>query len=344
MMNSRIYYLDMARVLACFLVILTHSVMPNIPENGKWLGFMSFICSPSSELFLMLSGAILLPVKTDMITFYKRRFLKLLPPMFVWSCFGILLRYLQGVMSLGEACKSFVLMPFKPIVGVYWFLYVMVGLYLFAPIVSCWLRTASKKQVQFFLVLWILNMIAPWICLVVPDFYDQNGSYYWVLCNFGGFLGYWVLGYYLRTYPPTLCSVVGIGSIVLSLVYFVAIIGLKSIGVKTTSYVDNLQIGSVFLIVTIFILVKILSDSSFGQKFLNNQVAKLAQYSFGIYLLHFYVIRDGVWHIMDNFRIINHPVFESLFISLFSMFVCYTIIRLFSFVYKPLGKWMFGLK
>lgn len=192
----------MMRLFACFLVVMTHSVMHNKAENGTWLGLMSFACSPSSEMFLMLSGAILLPVKKDMETFYKRRFMKLLPPMFAWSVFGIILRCIQGSTTASEAWMKFIQMPFKPVEGVYWFLYVMIGLYLFAPIISHWLNQASKKQIEFVLGLWLLNMLMPWMDLVVPGFYNQDGSYYWPLCYFGGFLGYWLLGYYLKTYPP----------------------------------------------------------------------------------------------------------------------------------------------
>lgn len=200
--KRRVYYLDMMRLFACFLVVMTHSVMHNKAENGTWLSLMSFVCSPSSEMFLMLSGAILLPVHTDMRTFYKRRFVKLLPPMIVWSIFGLILRYCQGRLTGSEAWMRFVLIPFKPVEGVYWFLYVMIGLYLFAPLISSWLEQASKRQIEFVLGLWLLNMLLPWVELVIPGFYNQDGSYYWPLCYFGGFLGYWLLGYYLRKYPP----------------------------------------------------------------------------------------------------------------------------------------------
>lgn len=210
--KQRIYYLDCLRVFAFFLVVLTHSQMPNISANGMWVSGISFFCSPSSELFLALSGAILLPVHTDFSSFYKRRFLKLLPPMVIWSVFGVCLRYFQGKITGIEAVEKLLFIPVKPVEGVYWFLYVMIGLYLFAPIISYWLRQATKKQVQFFLLIWAINLCLPWLNLLKPGLYNEDGSYYWIFCYFGGFLGYWVLGYYLRQYPPRLLSKGGGGN------------------------------------------------------------------------------------------------------------------------------------
>lgn len=342
--QNRIYYLDLMRITACFLVVMTHSVMSNYAENGKWLGLMSFICSPSSEMFLMLSGAILLPVKIDTSSFYKRRFLKLLPPMAIWSCFGILLRSFQGKYTATEAVEKFVLMPLQPVEGVYWFLYVMIGLYLFAPIISCWLRNATKRSVEFVLWLWLFNMLLPWANLIIPDFYNQSGSYYWVFCNFGGFLGYWILGYYLRSYPPKLFSYKGVCVLVLSVAYCLAILYMKLHNFDTGPYTDNLQIGSVFLIVLLFMALKILSDSQFGCKYINKYASRIAQYSFGIYLLHIYVVCDGVWRLMSHYRIYSHPILETLMITIVSMALCILIMYLFRIIYKPLGKWMFGLK
>lgn len=342
--RPRIYYLDCLRVFACFLVVLTHSQMPNIEANGKILSAISFLCTPSSELFLALSGAILLPVHTTFRDFYKRRFLKLLPPMAIWSVVGIGLQMMQHQTDQGGAVKMLLQMPVKPVIGVYWFLYVMIGLYLFAPIISCWLREATKKQVEVFLVILGFNMLMPWVNLLVPGFYLQDGSYYWIFCYYGGFLGYWMLGYYLRKYPPKLLSVKGIAIICLSALYVIAILIMKLRGVESGDVTDNLQIGSAFLVALIFMVVKEISDSKFGQKFLNGPASKIAQYSFGIYLLHFYVIRDGIWRIMENHRMYNLPILETLIIVFSAMISCILFMRLLKTIYKPLGKWMFGLK
>lgn len=331
------------RVVACFLVVLTHSQMSNKAENGIYVAFLSFLCTPSSEMFLMLSGAILLPVHTDTQSFYKRRFLKLLPPMIFWSLFSIILRYIQGSSTIEASFEKLIFLPFKPVEGVYWFLYVMVGLYLFAPIISQWLNNASRKSVEFFLLIWMINMILPWFELFSPGFYHQDGSYYWVFCNFGGFLGYWILGYYLRKYSPTFRSSIGLATLALSATYTIAVLYLKLKGVDTAVYTDNLQFGSAAFVSLLYILLKALSDSNFGKKYLNRRFSVIAQYSFGIYLLHIFVIRDLVWTVFDNFRLYSHPIVEALLIALISMGICMMLIIAVKKIYDPAGMWLFGV-
>ncbi len=61
-MNKRIDYLDTLRVIACFLVVLTHSAIPaSDPSNGIYYAFISLLCSPNNGLFFSISGALLRP-------------------------------------------------------------------------------------------------------------------------------------------------------------------------------------------------------------------------------------------------------------------------------------------
>ena len=201
-MKKRLDYIDILRVLACFLVILTHSAMPAVNStDGIWCFSYSLVSSPSSELFLALSGAVLLPVKVSMKEFYKRRFLKLLPPVLIWSVLIIFIYILLGKTSIENGIITLSQIFIKPVIGVYWFIYVIIGLYLLAPIISKWLIDASRRQVEFFLLLWSFNLIMPYLNLFIPDILQQTGSHYWMLNYFGGFLGYWMLGYYLRWFP-----------------------------------------------------------------------------------------------------------------------------------------------
>ena len=168
----------------------------NPEKEGFWMFGISFIGSPSSELFLALSGTVLLPIKTGFRKFYKRRFLKLLPPLIIWSVLGIILYVYTHDMSWSSAIGTIERIPLQPAIGVYWFVYAMIGLYLLAPFISPWLRAASKRQLELFIGLWVINMVFPWLVYFFPSITDQfqvNGNYYWELCYFGGFLGFRLL-------------------------------------------------------------------------------------------------------------------------------------------------------
>ncbi len=330
------------RCLACILVVWTHSVLPNDPSQGKWLGMMSFMCSPSSELFLALSGAVLLPTKVAPKDFIKRRFLKLLPPLVVWSVVFVMLSLAYGRITGAEALQMIAFLPFKQVTGVYWFLYVMVGLYLFAPIISCWLRQASRRQVEGYLAVWLVTTIIPWLNYFFPDFYEQDGSYYWVLCYYGGFLGYWILGYYLKTYPISFKSARGIAVVAASTLYLGLVFFLKSRGIDDLNYTDNLQWGSVAMVALIFMVVKKLSDSSLGRHGINKVGVTMANYSFGVYLLHVMVLSFWVKPFMQEHRMMSHPVLEAFIIVTIGISICVAFIKLVG-LYQPAGKWLFGL-
>lgn len=260
-MKPRLYYIDNLRVLACFLVLLTHSSMAatNPAKEGFWLFGLSFIGSPSSELFLTLSGTVLLPVKTGFRQFYKRRFIKLLPPLIIWSVLGIILYTQTKDMPWNEAWGKIIRIPLEPAIGVYWFVYVMAGLYLLAPFISPWLHQTSKKQIEVFLSLWLINMSMPWMIYFLPDLttFNVNGNYYWSLCYFGGFIGYWIFGYYLKKYPieiglnfKWLFLLTGV------LVYPIAIYIMKNSGDDMEPLLDNLQLGSAFLVAFLYTLMQ----------------------------------------------------------------------------------------
>lgn len=341
--SSRCHYIDIMRIFACCLVVLTHCQLENVAENGFYVSAINFFCSPSSELFLALSGAVLLPVVKPMREFYNRRFLKLLPPLVFWSILWLLLKYLSGELSSSEALSRLVFIPLKPAMGVYWFMYVMVGLYLFAPIISCWLVRTTKRQIEFYLIVWLVTTFIPLINIVVPDFYNQDGSYYWVLCYFGGFLGYWILGYYLRTYPIRLKSVMGVITVIACLLYFCSYLCLKLLGIEAPGFTDNLQWGSVAFVTLYFIVIRRLSTTALFERFVNERASKLATYSFGVYLIHMFILVFCVKPIFRMMRMMDHPVIEAFVIMTITILVCFCIIKVLSLC-KPLGKWLFGLK
>ncbi|MDE6331910.1 MAG: acyltransferase [Muribaculaceae bacterium] len=335
------YYIDNLRVLACFLVLLTHSTMPSVnpQEDGVWMFGLSFLGSPSSELFLALSGTVLLPVKTGFRCFYKRRFIKLLPPMVIWSVLGILLYTKTQDMSMSEAVNRIVRIPLQPAISVYWFVYAMGGLYLLAPFISPWLRLASRRQIELFLGLWGINMVLPWILFFYPDFMSTfyvRGNYYWTLTYFGGFLGYWLLGYYLRRYPVKIgFNLKWITILSGTIAYPVAIIFLKRSGCDTAVLLDNLQIGSALLVAFLY---TVMQKIRLGEK-LQGLVSAVAKYSFCIYLTHIYIARELYWGIFEGSSIHIFPrTFLIAFLTLATGYILTYLLRFF-----PKGKYITGV-
>lgn len=332
--NSRIVYLDYLRILACLLVIFTHAAMPAQESDGIYLSIISLMGSPSSELFLALSGAVLLPIKTDFSSFYKRRFSKLLPPLIIWSVVYSLRSYFKGDIGFSNVIEQVIKIPFTPTVGVYWFMYVMIGLYLFAPIISPWIKSATKKQLEVFLLIWGISLLMPYLNIFIPNIYNANGNYYWTLCNFSGFLGYWILGCYLLKHPIKigfnfrwlLCS---IGT----LTYLFVLVILKLNNFEMDPYFDNLQIGSALFVTIIFTVVQNLHLKQ------SNIVSNIANCSFGIYLIHIIILRHVVGPFFESCNI--NPILETSIITLISFVISLLIVKILSKL--PFSKYIVGI-
>lgn len=338
--KPRLCYIDNLRVLACFLVLLTHSTMTstNLDRDGIWSFGLSFIGSPSSELFLALSGTVLLPVKTGFRMFYRRRFVKLLPPLIIWSVLGILLYTQTRGLPWSDALSRIVHIPLQPVIGVYWFVYAMAGLYLLAPFISPWLHQASKRQVEVFLILWAVNLTMPWILYFFPDFcavFNTNGNYYWSLCYFGGFLGYWILGYYLKKYPVKIgLNPKWVLLLIGAAAYPVTIYIIKSDGADTAVLLDNLQLGSALLVALLYTVMQNIRLPQAMQRAITN----IARYSFCIYLTHIYIARELYWGIFEGSEIHIFP--RTFLIAILTLLTGYVLTYALTFL--PKGKYITG--
>ena len=56
---------------------------------------------------------------------------------------------------------------------------------------------ASCREIEFFLILWVISLCFPLLTQII----DVNSSETGILYYLSGYVGYFVLGYYLITYP-----------------------------------------------------------------------------------------------------------------------------------------------
>lgn len=330
MEGKRIHYIDNLRVLACFLVILTHAAMATKESYGFYAVIISLLGAPSSELFLTISGALLLPTRIRMKQFYIKRFSRLALPVLFWSIIILFIEYVTGNNSLQVTLKKLILIPLSPVIGVYWFIYAICGLYLLAPVLSPWIITSTKKEFQFVLLLWLVTILLPYTSFIWPDFYKIDGNYYFILTYFGGFLGYMLLGVYLRKYPILLSKfkamVLVLTLITLAILPILYCYLFHRELINTIN--NNLSISSVLLVTSIFIFFQ--NFGSTNVKF-NHLINYIAKYTFGIYLIHIIIVRNVVKYVYSFYRVEPlNPLIETPLIALTSMFICYICVKLIS--------------
>jgi len=338
----QIQYFNNLRAIACFLVILTHSAMPALDESfGVFMAFFSLLGSPSSELFVTISASLLAPTKRDTFSFFKKRFSKLIGPFLFWSIIILIIDFFQGTINMAGFFEGILLFPIKPVTGVYWFVYTICALYFIIPLISPWLQKCNKKEMLFVLLLWGITILLPFVNFIFnKKIYDVNGNYYFVLVYFGGYIGYLFLGVFLRKYPLTFNNKLK------ALLLIIVLIILGTIPIAY-GYIynreileisqENLSLTSVLYVIAIFCFFQNFKFSNTIESFLN----LIARYSFGIYLIHIIVVRKFVWFYLLEENRLSHPIIETPFIAILSLFLCILIVKVIS--YLPKSKYIIGV-
>ena len=279
---------DLLRLLACLMIVAMHSPLPGCGGDGLFLSALSYLTAPGVGLFFMVSGDLLLPVNMDTATFLRKRFAKIAIPTLVWTLFYIGC----NAWFKGESVtlRTLLSIPFSAQgTSVFWFIYTLLGLYLLAPVVSHWLRAASRREVEFYLALWGISLCYPLLRFTV----DVNTSHTGILYYFSGYAGYFLLGYYLRTYPERL-----------SCKWLLPATGV-ALATPIVCKLWNVDVDfyAVFWYLSPFVAVQCLFWWKLACGMLAGKMAdwscptlaRLAQLTFGVYLVHILIMRYVIW-------------------------------------------------
>ncbi len=323
--KKHIGWVDMLRVVACFLVVVSHCSDPcfvaadSADFMGGWaVGSLVRCCVP---LFVMMSGVLLLPTSLSLGEFYSKRLKRLAVPLVFWSILLPFLFYFYQNLSGGctfplmdgsaytlkdtiyKASTFF--LNFNYDTTPLWYLYMLVGLYLIIPILSTWVKNASRKDIRTFLMIWGISLFVPYVELAAKELgfvgypgtsdifgvcdWNVFGTFYYV----SGFVGYLVLGYYLKTYPLkwnwkkclSICIplfAVGVFTTFISLVLLIRHIP------------SQMSLSWLFCTVNVFCITfpvfAIIQKMDVAP---SAALSKVASATFGIYLCHFFFVHVG---------------------------------------------------
>jgi len=189
--STREHWVDFLRVTATFLVVLAHI--------GVWGGgpgwaeaFFYTLSRIGVPLFFMLSGYLLLPKEEDTWMFLKKRAWKILIPFFFWSIVYDVYTN-QSLASSGLTLEAlfrlFVRILRGPRAPHLWYLYALIGLYLFTPILRLFISKARKSDLWYYIILWLLAVP---VFLIVQGFTPIRSGF--ELYYFSGYVGYFLLG------------------------------------------------------------------------------------------------------------------------------------------------------
>ena len=120
--NQHIVWLDVVRFIAMFTVVCCHctdpfnfypGTAPNIGEIKLWGAIYGSVLRPCVPLFVMITGALLLPVRGDASTFYKKRIPRVFYPFLIWSVLYNLFPWITGLLGLNPQ----IILDFFPYAG-----------------------------------------------------------------------------------------------------------------------------------------------------------------------------------------------------------------------------------
>ncbi len=352
--SSRNLGLDLLRVVATYMVVQIHTgefyyISPsgsvvNTPA-AHWVGWLNSLFRSCVPLFVMISGVFLFPVRNEG-TFFRKRFSRVLVPFVVWCVIYAFYFYWQGTTTLQGALLDILKIPvnFGTDVGHLWFVYMLLGIYLVAPVLSPWVESASRRSMERFLVLWAVSLTIPYIHLVFPEIW---GEAFWnstpMLYYFSGYIGYAIAGAYIKRFHMQPSWLLSLAAIVLILVgYAVTASGFLH-RLSTEQVLPKLEltwgfetINVAMITVGLFLLFKdiqpAMSDSMLW-KLLRN----ISQRSYGMYLAHIIVL-NAVYGLLNG-RLAN-PLIKIPTLAIVAFLGTYGLITLISLL--PKNKWIVG--
>lgn len=315
------FWLDNARVIAIFTVILLHvSVGGYHGEAGTLLWYYTTgtdvlvrCCVP---LFVMVSGSLLLESHgtESLKDFYKKRMAKVLVPILLWSMFYIVWGYFRENVQ-EDFTVSYVIQKFasgKPYYHL-WYMYMLLGLYAFTPVFRVIVTHLKMKELMFFVALTfgIKTIHAYYEAAYVGE---SNLFLTWFLT----YVPFYFMGYIVRHYElPVSTAKLSLWAL------FLAILGptlacyiMQNVeGGLTAYFFNNLNLMNIIWAVSAMFLLRRLEKPLFGEKL----TANLAKWTFGIYLLHMVPLAyihdaEGFWSMVSPYA--YTPLFSlAVFVS-----------------------------
>lgn len=375
--NQHVVWLDVVRFIAMFTVVCCHctdpfnfypGTAPNIDEIKFWGAAYGAFLRPCVPLFVMITGALLLPVRGDTSTFYKKRIPRVFFPFLIWSVIFNLFPWITGLLGLdpriildffpysGEevmkqsfsVSMGYILqIPFNfSLLAVHmWYIYLLIGLYLYMPIFSAWVEKASEKAKMIFLLAWGVTLLIPYYNEFVAEYLWGTCSWndFGMLYTFAGFNGYLLLGHYLKNLDWSVGKTLAIGIPMFVVGYAITFFGFRYI-TSLPEYTDSMMelfftycsINVVMMTIPVFMLAKKVTVRS---EAMQKVLANLTVCGFGIYMIHYFFTGPSV--ILT--RILDIPIWLQIPVaSVFAFAASWALVRLIYLCGKKTAKYIVG--
>ncbi len=363
--EKRISFLDILRLVACFMVMAIHSAEPfylgGEPPNvtaitshtdALWASITEGLCRACVPLFVMASSFLLFPLQQSISDFIKRRLIRVFIPFMIW---GVLYTWQWG----GTWSQLF--FNFPEMGGHLWFVPMLIGLYLLMILLSPWAERATAREVRGWLIVWLITTTFPYLRTLWAFLYGSPSfgavPYLYGECpwnSFGafqyvsGFFGYLLLGFYFRKFAPE-CSwrqtlIIAIplwlmGVVIIGAGFYMRLPTLPfaapySLAVDLEMSLEYCSLGVVLTVIAAFLILR---KCSMKGGVYEKLIRPLSQVSYGAYLLHMFILVEVIaW--LRPYTSTPISIFGTALITfILSLFASYGISKI-----PRLGRWICG--
>ena len=255
--------IDIIRIFAFVFIVFLHTLNRQFGVD-VWMGGYAII-SIGVNLFMMISGYLLLDKTEEAIVFFKKRILNILP---LFLVFNIIYIYF-GKIPIMPVLKGKTISASH-----FWYIYMILGLYLLTP----WLQKVLKyaeKETLFVVFLWFLcNILNPYLR------YFNLAEIPFSNFPLTGFIGYYILGYFVKKYDNKVKRASFILIIVIyALGFLLSFLSTKYVlavtGKRVSDFFDKNSLGTFIMTLSFFVfwckfnfskrdrIIKIVADSTY---------------------------------------------------------------------------------
>lgn len=298
MEKQRYAFIDILRIIACFLVIVNHTnsqIFLNSTPSATWFVSLTyfFISKVAVPVFVMISGFTMLDRQDDygkVIKKVVRAGLALL----LFSLVYYLNTYYMGA-GAGIGVVHFLLTVFSgPVTNAFWYMYLYIGLLIMLPFVQKFVSALDKKDCQIYLCIsLVVFSIWPILEHIKPALAYSKFATFPI---FDSYLCLLLAGHYLKKYvePTKIKMILSIVGFILALVFNVVMTYVEyhnTGGVNYLFYDNRIYFPIVLQSICLFYMI---SQIHIGES-LEKILKVIGGCTFGIYLISDFFVEKLVY-------------------------------------------------
>ena len=332
--NKRIEYISLASVISAIAVVFLHTnnCFWNFSTAPYWFeaNIIESTFYFAVPIFFMISGAMLIDFskKYSLKEYFSKRFHKTVVPYFAWSLIGVVLNvYVFEIVNESAVNVVYIINGLLngTLVQAYWFFIPLFCVYLAIPLFSA-VSEDKRKEIFTYVtaVAFLLNILIPFLI----SLFGIGIKFGLSLSVASGYLFFTLAGYLIHTYD-----------IEMNYRYLIYVLAVFALGMMISgTYSSSIAAGEIISLykgyynlpcvlysVGMFVFIKydLVRIMKFGG--VNKVVNFLNGYTFGVYLIHIFVLMAVTKFFVTNSKLLAYRLLAPFVYILISIAIIWLL-------------------